>query len=176
MGRESQVPIKNGEAPDTAVDAIDAGWEDDESEDEAADADDADLDAGWDEVDAAKSPEEREREWRGLTPEEREARAARAAQRKEKLRAKAAAKAERRKARASVARGKQKQKVQRPRREQPILVARSRQAEAPVVDEAQTSEVSGRRTRERRNDPRVLAFLVAIVLLAGGVALFLWKR
>ena len=170
------MPIKNGEVPDAAVDAIDAGWEDDESEDEAADSDGADLDAGWDEVDAAKSPEEREREWRGLTPEEREARAARAAQRKEKLRAKAAAKTERRKARASVARGKQKQKAQRPRKEQPVQVARSRQVEAQVVDEARTSEVSGPRARERRNDPKVLAFLIAVVLLAGGVALFLWKR
>jgi hypothetical protein len=32
------------------------------------------------------------------------------------------------------------------------------------------------RVRTRRNDPRVLVFLVAIILVAGGIALFLWKR
>lgn len=168
------MPTKDGRALDSAVDEIDAGWEDD-SEDEAEDSDDADLDAGWDAADAAKSPEEREREWRGLTPEERAARTARAAERKEKLRAKAAAKAERRRERASIAKAKQKQKVQRARKEQAVQ-PRGRQAEPRVAGEPETSDEPARRPREPRNDPRVLAFLVAVVLLAAGIALFLWKR
>ncbi len=167
---------KEGRALGSAVDEIDAGWEDeDESADDPADSDGADLDAGWDAVDASRSPEEREREWRGLTPEERAARTARAAQRREKLRAKAAAKAERRKQRESIAKAKQKQKVQRPRKEA-VRQLRDRQIEAPVVRDPQSSEEPGHPARERRNDPRVLAFLVALVLVAAGIALFLWKR
>jgi hypothetical protein len=170
MQREPHVPTKNAEALDAAVDDIDAGWEDEEQ--------DEDLDAGWDAVEAAKTPEEREREWRGLTPEEREARAARAAARKEKLRAKAAGKAERRKARASIARAKQKQKSQRPRKEREPREPPQHQAETSDVRESPRDRGAEprARTRSRRNDPRVLAFLLAIVLVAGGVALFLWKR
>lgn len=170
------MPTKDGRALHSAVDEIDAGWEDDESEDESADSDDADLDAGWDAADAAKSPEEREREWRGLTPEERAARTARAAERKEKLRAKAAAKAERRRERASIAKAKQKQKMQRARKEQAAPQPGGRQAEAGVARDPETSDQPGQLARERRNDPRVIAFLVALVLVAAGIALFLWKR
>ena len=163
------MPTKNGEALDSAVDDIDAGWEGEEQEE--------DLDAGWDAAEAAMTPEEREREWRGLTPEEREARAARAAARKEKLRAKAAEKAERRKARASNARAKQKQKSQRPpRKEREPREPREQPPDTSVVRESLHDRAPESRARPRRNDPRVLAFLVAIVLLAGGVALFLWKR
>jgi hypothetical protein len=170
------VPTKNGEAPQTAVDDVDAGWEDDEEEEaEAADPEDGDVDAGWDAVEAAKTPEERERAWRGLTPEQREAHLARAAARKEKLRAKAAAKAERRKSRASFAKAKQKQKIQRPRTERPTRRALDRADETSAVRESAPSPESAP-MRARRNDPRVLAFLVAIVLLAGGIALFLWRR
>jgi hypothetical protein len=137
-----------------------------------------DLDAGWDDEEAEPEPEEEaepEPEWRALTPEEREARAARAAARKEKLRAKATEKAERRKARASIAKGKQKQKVRRPRSEpEPRRPPRS-QATEPVASES-PREAETPRAPSRRNDPRVLAFLVAIVLVAGGVALFLWRR
>ena len=167
------MPTKNGEALDSAVDDIDAGWEDEEQEE--------DLDAGWDAAEAAMTPEEREREWHGLTPEEREARTARAAARKEKLRAKAAEKAERRRARASMARAKQKQKQKSqrpPRKEREPRESREPQADTSVVRESlhDRAPESRARPRPRRNDPRVLAFLVAIVLLAGGVALFLWKR
>jgi hypothetical protein len=171
MWRGHIVPTKNGEALDSAVDDIDAGWEDEEQEE--------DLDAGWDAAEAAKTPEEREREWRGLTPEEREARTARAAARKEKLRAKAAEKAERRKTRASMARAKQKpkQKSQRPPRiEREPRESRRHQADTSVVRESLHDRGPESRARPRRNDPRVLAFLLAIVLVAGGVALFLWKR
>jgi hypothetical protein len=168
MWREPHVPTKNGEALDSAVDDIDAGWEDEEQEE--------DLDAGWDAAEAAKTPEEREREWRGLTPEEREARAARIAARKEKLRAKAAEKAERRKARASTARAKQKQKSQRPPKEREPRESPEQQADTSMVRESLHDRGPESRARSRRNDPRVLAFLLAIVLLAGGVALFLWKR
>lgn len=166
------MPPKNADARDAAVDEIDAGWEDDD------DSDDADLDAGWDEIDSGKTPEEREREWHGLTPEEREARVARAAARKEKLRSKAAAKAERRKARASLAKAKQKtkQKIQRPRKERAIAESSQEEAGFPAAHESPRDRESGPRVRDRRNDPRVLALLLAIVLVAAGVALFLWKR
>lgn len=161
---------KNGEAPDAAVDELDAGWDDEDPED------DADVDAGWDAEEAAKSPEEREREWRGLTPEERAERVARAAARKEKLRVKAAAKAERRKARASSAKAKQKQKTQRPRRERPISDPSRPRVTPAVVREPDADPDSGPRPRARRNDPKVLGLLLVIVLVAGGIALFLWKR
>lgn len=168
---------KNGEAPGSAVDDIDAGWESDEEEEaEAAGPEDGELDAGWDAVESAKTPEERERAWRGLTPEQREALAARAAARKEKLRAKAAAKAERRRSRASLAKAKQKQKTARPRAERPLRREPDQAREVSAVRESHDSPAGEPRVRPRRNDPRVLAFLVAVVLLAGGIALFLWKR
>ncbi|HEY5242303.1 MAG TPA: hypothetical protein VIJ22_12580, partial [Polyangiaceae bacterium] len=66
------------------LDDVDSGWEDDEDED---------LDGGWEDPEDAEAPAAQ-----GLTPEEREARATRAAARKDRLRAKAAEKADRRKA------------------------------------------------------------------------------
>jgi hypothetical protein len=133
--------------------------------DEAVD----DVDAGWEDEEAEPQPE-----WRGLTPEEREALVARAAARKEKLRAKAAEKAERRKARAAIAKGKQKQKIRRVQNEpEPRRLPQS-QAGEPVANES-ARERETPRAPSRRNDPRVLAFL-AIVLVAGGVALLLWRR
>ncbi len=170
------MPTKNAEAPDAGVDELDAGWDDDEREGESGEPDEADLDAGWEAAEAAKSPEEREREWRGLTPEERAERIARASARKERLRAKAAAKADRRKARASNAKAKQKQKSQRPRKERPPAEPSHRQASASVRDDSHPEQESGPRNRPRRNDPRVLVLLLTIVLVAGGVAFFLWKR
>jgi hypothetical protein len=136
---------------DVAVDEIDTGWNDDDEEPEP------------------------EPEWRGLTAEEREARAARAAARREKLRAKATEKAERRKARAAVAKGKQKQKVRRLRTEAEPRNPSQSQVEEPV---ASASPRGGETPRAplRRNDPRVLAVLVAIVLVAGVVVLFLATR
>jgi hypothetical protein len=136
-----------------------------------------DIDAGWDDEEDEEEEEEPEPEWRGLTPEEREARAARAAARREKLRAKSTEKAERRKARAAIAKGKQKQKqkTQRLRNEPEPQRPSQSQAWEPVANES-PREGETPRAPSRRNDPRVLAFLVAIVLVAGGVALFLWTR
>ena len=142
-------------APPAAVDDVDGGWDDEEDGQDA----------------------EPEPEWRGLTPEEREARAARAAARREKLRAKATEKAERRKARAAIAKGKQKrkQKVRRLRIEPEPRRPSQSQVEEPVATES-PRERKTPRARTRRNDPRVLALLVAIVLVAGGVVLFLVTR
>jgi hypothetical protein len=151
----SAAPSQEGNTPpdalDVAVDDIDAGWDDEEAEPEP--------------------------EWRALTPEEREVRAARAAARREKLRAKATEKVERRKARASIAKGKQKQKqkIRRPRNEPEPRRPSQSQAGEPVANES-PREGETLRAPSRRNDPRVLAFLVAIVLVVGGVALFLWRR
>jgi len=129
-----------------------------------------DTDAGWDDEEAEPEPE-----WRGLTPEERDVRAARVAARREKLRAKATEKAERRKARAAIAKGKQKQKIGRLRNEpEPRRPSRS-QVEEPVANES-PREAETPRAPSRRNDPRVLALLMAIVLVAGGVVLFLVTR
>ena len=130
-----------------------------------------DVDAAWDDEEAEPEPE-----WRGLTPEERELRTARAAARREKRRAKATEKAERRKARAAIAKSKQKQKQQtrrlrnepEPRRPSPS------QAREPVANES-AREGETPRAPSRRNGPGGLAFLAAIVLVAGGVALFLWR-
>jgi hypothetical protein len=148
----SAAPSQEGNTPrdalDVAVDDIDAGWDDEEAEPEA--------------------------EWRGLTPEEREVRAARAAARKEKRRAKATEKAERRKARASLAKSKQKQKVRRLQNEPEPRRPSQSQARAPVANEW-PREGETPRAPSRRNRTRGLAFLVAIVLVAGGVALFLWR-
>lgn len=133
-----------------------------------------DVDGGWGDEEEEAEPEP---EWRGLTPEEREVRAARAAARREKVRAKSTEKAERRKARAAIAKGKQKQK-QKTRRlpieSEPRRPSRS-QVEEPVANESPLEE-SAPRAPSRRNDPRVIAILVAIVLVASGVVLFLATR
>lgn len=129
-----------------------------------------DLETGWDEKEAEPEPE-----WRGLTPEEREARAARAAARRDRLRAKAVEKAERRKARVAIAKGKQKQKNRRLRNEPEPRRPSQSQVEEPVVNES-PRRGEAPRAPSRRNDPRVLALLVAIVLVAGGVVLFLATR
>lgn len=128
-----------------------------------------DVDAGWDDEKAEPEPE-----WRGLTPEEREVRAARAAARREKRRAKATEKAERRKARASSAKSKQKQKIRRLQSEPEPRRPSQSQAGKPIATES-PREGETPRAPSRRNGARGLAFLVAIVLVAGGVALFLWR-
>jgi hypothetical protein len=131
---------------------------------------DDDIDTAWDEEEAEPEPE-----LRGLTPEEREVRAARAAVRREKLRAKATEKAERRKARAAIAKSKQKQKIRRPPNEPEPRGPSQSQVEEPVANESPRVRETPR-APSRRNDPRVLALLVAIVLVAGGVVLFLATR
>jgi len=109
------------------------------------------------------------------TPEEREVRAARAVARREKFRAKATEKAERRKARAAIVKGKQKQKIRRLRNEPEPRRPSQSQVEEPIANES-PREGETPRAPSRRNDPRVLALLVAIVLVAGGVVLFLATR
>jgi hypothetical protein len=143
--QERNTPL---DAPDVAVDDIDAGWDDEETE--------------------------LEPEWRGPTPEQREVRAARAAARREKIRAKATEKAERRKTRAAVAKSKQKQKSRRLRNEPEPRRPSQSQAGEPVANPSPREEETPR-VPSRRNGRRGLAFLVAIVLVAGGVALFLWR-
>lgn len=172
------MPTKTGEAPEAAVDDVDAGWDEGEQDEGESDSDGGDVDAGWDAVETAKTPEERERAWRGLTPEQREAHTARAAARKEKLRAKSAARAERRKARASIAHAKQKtkQKIQRPRTERTAPRESDQTGEAVVLAESPRDLGARPRMRARRTDPKVLVILAAILLAAGGIALFLWKR
>ena len=143
------IPHAVAEPPDAVADDVDPGWDDDEAEPEP--------------------------EWRGLTPEEREVRAARAAARREKLRAKATEKAERRKARAAIAKGKQKQKSRRLRNEPEPRGPSESPIEEPVANE---SPRKGEKPRapSRRNDPRVIALLVAIVVVAGGAVLYLATR
>jgi hypothetical protein len=148
----SAAPSQNGNTPPDALDVA---------------VDDADV--GWDEEGAEPEPESR-----GLTPEEREARAARAATRREKRRAKVTEKAERRKARASIAKGKQKQKSRRLQSEPEPRAPSQSQAGEPVANDS-PREAETPRAPSRRNGPGRLAFLVAVVLVAGGVAFFLSK-
>ncbi len=131
-----------------------------------------DVDTGWDDEEAEPEPE-----WRGLTPDERELRAARTAARRERLRAKATEKAERRKARAAIAKGKQKQRqnIRRLRNEPEPRRPSQSQVEESVAN-ASPREGKTLRATSRRNDPRVIALLVAIVLVAGVVVLFLATR
>lgn len=174
---------------------VDSGW-DDEGEDEPED-----VDSAWGELAAKAVGEDAEPGGtervpsRALTPEEREARVARDAARKERLRAKAAEKAERRKARAAAAASKQKKSAPRaegpavakavdrrpPRRveKKKVGVARSGEAEPetePEGEEAPEREAPVRRAATVRRDWRPIAVLVALLVVAGGVALFLWKR
>jgi hypothetical protein len=164
------------------LDELDSGWEEDEEEDEA-------LDAGWEDPEGADEPEPP-----GMTLEEREARAARAAVRKERLRAKAAEKAERRKARASAAAAKQKKSAPRtvaapPRtRPEPRAPHRSEESrsEEPTGDDAVEEQATPRapeqaplnsyRAAGPAFDWRRVAPFVVILVAAVGVALYLWKR
>ncbi|HEY3820636.1 MAG TPA: hypothetical protein VGL81_25895 [Polyangiaceae bacterium] len=156
------------------VDDVDAGWED---------ADEGDLDAGWDEAEEAEEPPE------GLTPEEREARVARAAARKERLRAKAAEKAERRKARVAAAAAKQKKSMPKARAAAPSRRASERPAPRPrepeAEEEAHEAAVPGagepaplvaRRPVGPRFEWRRVVPFVVVLAVAVGVALYLWKR
>ena len=163
------------------LDELDSGWEDEEEDDA--------LDAGWEDPEAEDEPAPA-----GMTPEEREAREARAAARKERLRAKAAEKAERRKARASAAAAKQKKSAPRTvaapsgRRPEPRAPRRSEEITseeetgADVVEEVATSSapepapMAVRRTGGPSFDWRRLAPFVVILVVAIGVALYLWKR
>ncbi len=151
------------------LDDVDSGWEDDEDED---------VDAGWEDPEDAEAPAAQ-----GLTPEEREARATRAAARKERLRAKAAEKAERRRARASAAAAKQKKGAPRvagaPSRrasERPPRPRVEEDEERAIEQPADPLPVLARRPPGPRFEWRRVVPFVVVLALAVGVALYLWKR
>jgi hypothetical protein len=177
--------VSEAKAKAADIDELDAGWDGEGDGD-----DDEDLDAGWDHAEdpeqADGSGEEQdadEPEPRGLTPEERIARAALMLERKERQRAKAATKAERRKARAS--KGAAKQKKSAPR------AAGAKPRRAPVRNEPRRAEASSRVLAEpaqtaalerasaipmARVTPRTLVIILLIVLGAAGALLVLWKH
>ena len=147
------------------LDDVDSGWEDEDHEA---------VDSGWDDPEA---PGGQEPSPQGMTPEESQARAARAVARKDRLRAKTLEKAQRRKARASAAVAKQKKSAPR--------VATTRSERPPGIVEEQEPEiaesvppespVSNRTVRPAPDWRRIL--LVALLLVVGaGVALLLWRR
>lgn len=156
------------------VDALDAGWEDEEDA----------VDSGWDEVAAGLAPDEPEEpEPAGLTREER---VARAAARKERLHAKAAEKAQRRKARASAAASKQKKSKKiaaKPHAARPV--ERTRPAKAPHRDPegeaalrpaAADRQVGRPSLRAAWFDKRTVGLALALLAVAGAVAAFLFRR
>lgn len=159
------------------IDDLDSGWEDEEE----------DVDAGWEDPeaeaqgDAKAGPPSRE-----LTPEERQARAARAAARKERHRAKAADKAERRKAKAAAAAAKQKKSAPRvsaspsaarPARSAPRRVERVEgkddDVEAEGAPEAPARAITA--AGARRNW-RLILILAVLLVAAGGIAIALSRR
>jgi cobalamin biosynthesis Mg chelatase CobN len=160
------------------LDDLDAGWEDEVD----------DLDAGWDDEDASEDPEgPGALESKGLTPELREARAARAASKKERMRAKAAEKAERRKARVSAAAAKQKRSAPRPPGARPQKMPASRGGrrddpgdpeveERPAAHAVERSRTRARSVSRSRRDWRGAALLGLVLILVGCVALYVWKR
>ena len=118
-----------------------------------------------------------------MTPGERAARAAREAARKERLRGKAADKAQRRKARAAASAAKQKKGAPRAAGARPVRTQEPRPArrEEPRTGEIeeepeQRAPAPASRALTSRTDRRVVAILVALLVVAGIVALVLWKR
>jgi hypothetical protein len=152
-----------------------------------------DLDAGWgdaeeDEADEPEEPEEPEPP--GLTTEQR---VARVEAKKERARGKAAArlaKKERRKARALAAAEKKKAKQPKPRKKGPPPPERSAPSlrgvtsdvgdEAEADDEADARPVhqAARSPRDARpeNNRQTLLVIIALALLAGGVAFYFLRK
>jgi len=171
--------VGDSKGTSSAIDDIDSSW-DEEGE----------IDAGWGDVEAAGEQGERDdREdpgdagVAGASPDIR----ARAAARKARLRAKAEEKAERRRARASAAAAKQKKSAPRSagKRAEPSPTsvtagsagATDEDVREPPLPRArpQGKAPSGLSGRARSN-LRGVAFLVALLALAGGLAVFLWRR
>jgi len=160
--------VVDSKARSPELDELDASWDDD------------DVDAGWEDPEPGEEPDEQEPT--GLTAEERESRAA---ARKERHRAKAAEKAQRRKARASAAAAKQKKSAPRSVRAE---TSPGRRATRSVTETAEgpsslpepraieRDAPSARRSFWSRGNVRGLAFLVALLVLAGAVALVLSRR
>ncbi len=138
-----------------------------------------DLDAGWEDEDELDEPEEPEEPAPpGMTPEEREARAA---ARKEKARAKATAKRERRKARVLAAADKQKKGGGKRRTAPPPALATSAKSvssvERSTKTELRAAKDEGESSRADhdanvRRDWRRMAIMVAIVVAVGGAVMF----
>jgi len=157
------------------LDDVDAGWDAHDAVDEEGDDED-DLDAGWDDVPLG-APPTGDAGRRGLTEEERAARAARAASRKERQRKKAADKTERRRARQAAANAKQKKARGRTDRVRPD--ARNREEEArgqtaprmvpPAEVDSKPAAVSAPRSW------RPLGILAAILAAVATITL-LWLR
>ncbi len=155
------------------VDDLDAGWEDEED----------DLDSGWgdtEEADEPEAPDELDdRASMALTPEEREARVARAAERKERQRAKALEKSVRRRARAQTAKSKQKKSAPKipgaPPRKAAVKAPRVREEKKQSVAMAEPSDPVAVPMATGR-DWKLMALLVAVVVVGGAVALYFLRR
>jgi hypothetical protein len=170
------VGASKAKTPD--VDDLDAGWEDEED----------DLDSGWGDTEEADEPEPPDevddRPSTLLTPEEREARVARAAERKERQRAKALEKSARRRARAQTAKAKQKKsapklpgaparkvadKPPRVRKENPSIAVADLPEETRIPVEVPIATVP-------RRDLKLMSILVAVVVTGGALAMYLLRR
>jgi hypothetical protein len=166
--------VPASKAKTAEVDDLDAGWEDEED----------DLDSGWGDPDEEKEPEPPEeiddRASIVLTPGERAARAARAAEKKERLRLKAGAKAQRRRARAATAKSKQKKTAPRSAGAPPsrAIAKRSerRVEEESVEAVAEPRVVDASALQVPHRDWRRMALLVVLIVVAGGVALYVFGR
>jgi hypothetical protein len=168
-------------------DEIDSAWDDDDNLDSGWD-DDV-LDSGRDEGFAAGA-EAGENSRRVPTPEEREARAARAAAKKDRRRAKATEKSDRRKSRAAAASAKQKKQEKKksaPRPAAPVAenprkarrpVARAEEEGSAAVPEASSNATPrARMTVGRRSGvPLVVVVLLGLVVAAGVIGLLLARR
>jgi cobalamin biosynthesis Mg chelatase CobN len=172
--------------------AIDSGWEEDDDLDSGWDDEDEEsVDSGWDEGLAADDEtrpqgDERRAPRRVLTPEEREALAARNAARKDRQRAKAAEKTDRRKARAAAASAKQKKQGKKKTAAKPAPAAK-REARRPVearpistpAESATAPRAAGDATptaRSGRSLPLPLILVLLAVVAAGVAGLLLARR
>jgi cobalamin biosynthesis Mg chelatase CobN len=165
------------------LDEVDAGWDaDDEEEDE-----EDEIDAGWDDVEAGEgapqmgAPSPR----RSLTQEESDARVARAASRKERQRAKAVEKTEKRKARQSAANAKQKKArarndaaraVSSPQRKRPESLGGRLEAPRRGEEAHEPSSRAAKGSSSSRSSLRLMAVLLTILAIGGGVAFLLLRR
>lgn len=156
------------------LDEVDSGWEDEE-----------DVDSGWEDADGAATQATPGRAPRELTAEEREARAAHAAKRKDRARAKATEKAERRKARQTAADAKQKKSKPRatstPRVAGPERGVRRRVEELREGLQARSetdapAKPSAPAAAMRHRNVRLIVVLVLLLAASCVIALVLARR
>jgi hypothetical protein len=165
------------------LEEVDSGWEGEEE--------DEDLDSGWEDAEAQATPgssrnDEEVPPSGVLAPQDRKARAAREAARKQRLRQKAAAKTGHRKAKAAAAASKQKKSVPKKRETRAPAPPRPRsrqRGEQETEDESRTKpEVQDRpaqvqgRTPKRRLDGRALTIFALVLLVGGAIAFVLSRR